>query len=331
MQKYPLRACRGVSKRLARVIVGTLEIANWASCSSSNGAHADTPGLVDSTMNTGLGGSATTGVGGATTGDGGVATDRGGTTDSAGDVPAVAAPPPVFVAASYYPDIKASLTPGDHVGASAIRVLTNGQFVFVQQRFDDAIAELGAFDSIDRGVVKSLTFSALADVAAHLDDVPKEITWIGFDMEPGMTPADEIDPSNYVSTVEQFAQIVQKSRRKVSWGPISSAFDGLEKAGQLGAVLAAVDAAVYQGQQLFENQGAKAFEDEMQRQRAIVKGHNQNVDFNAQLWVTLQKPDQVIEGFNLAHADLDLAVIGTPASVPSTDIQHILDGLAWRK
>ena len=216
------------------------------------------------------------------------------------------------------------------MGASAIRELVGGQFVFVQARLDEAIAQLNTIDPSERAIVKSLTFSAVADLRAHMADVPRDVTWIGLDIESGMTPADEIDPGQYVATVQQFAALVHASGRTASWGPISAAFDGLERAGRLGDVLSVVDAAVYQGQELFQNQGAAALAAELHRQRARVKGHNAAVDFNAQLWVTRQTPDEVIAGFTLTRADLDLAIIGAPAGVAWTDIQHILAGLSWR-
>jgi hypothetical protein len=243
----------------------------------------------------------------------------------------VAAPPVVSVPAAYYDAVRAELLPGDRVTASAVRVLDNDEFVFREDRFGEAVAQLAAIDPKERGIAKTLLFSSAADVSAHISAVPSDVAWIGFDLEPGMTPAEEISADQYVATVQRFAQTVHASGRRVTWGPVSAAFDGLEGRGQLAAVLAAVDAAVYQGQALFQANGAAAFAAEMTRQRVIVKGHNPRVDFAAQLWVTRQTPAEVVQGFNLARPDLDVVVIGAPASVSSSDILFILAGLSWRK
>src|SRR5215471_5907879 len=160
---------------------------------------------------------------------------------------AAAAPhkPATMIKVEHYAALKDVLAPGDIVYAFAARQPDG----FHSDKFSAGVAALGAIH--DPQVEKMVVLSSIDDLKANLSRLPKDLRWIAYNMEPQMTPREEIlDP---LKAVTAFARLCHEHRLKLSWVP--SGFRMFATEERLTPIAPNVDAIVMQHQRELQDQG----------------------------------------------------------------------------
>jgi hypothetical protein len=155
--------------------------------------------------------------------------------------PALKEPPPAAdrpqpssrIRAQHYEALKAVIRPGDVIYVSCTRgpggmpgrtaALPNQPAaapadlkpVFNKLKFAAALEALNAVK--DPRVGKSMVLSSVEDLIEHRDELPKDLTWVEYNSEPGMTAAGEI--ADIEKSVARFAEVAHKAGWKAGWAP----------------------------------------------------------------------------------------------------------------
>lgn len=234
---------------------------------------------------------------------------------------------PVTVEARFYADIKNQLRAGDLLSMPAVRQASDSAMTSDHWKYKQAIASLSAVPKNEIGVQKGIFLSTVDDVRNLIGDIPVDVDWIFYNMEPAMTPStDFVDP---VASVKQFAEVVHASGRKMGFAPQRSYIDNNQGTPQMSEVINSVDMIFYQGQLLLPTAGEDSFVQTVQQRYTYVKSVNSNVEFHLQLWLGRQTPQEIINAFNRLTASMDNAVIGTHSDL--SGVQQVLSGLSLRQ
>ncbi|MBU0975470.1 MAG: hypothetical protein ABIE03_00070 [Patescibacteria group bacterium] len=224
----------------------------------------------------------------------------------------------------FYDSVKSKLKSGDKIYATAIR--NSPEVPITAEKFATAISQLNSVNGIDKGIVKSLSLSSVADLETYISQIPSSVTWISYNMEGSMTPLSE--RNNVVESLNEFSTIVHSSGRKASWGPIQSLFDTLEARGLLDDVISTIDGVGFQGQNILTNSGMDIFVATVSMKYQLFKGYNPSVKVYVQLVIDNNSETDIIEGFKNIENYLEYAVIfGPNTSDAKTNLNNIFDGL----
>lgn len=223
---------------------------------------------------------------------------------------------PVTVEARFYPDVKNQLKAGDFVSMPAIRQSANTPITVDSLKFKQAISALNAVNDGEIGLQKGIFLSAAADAQSLINRIPASINWIFYNMEPGMTPASDLQ--NPLNSVRQFATVVHNSGRKFGFAPTRVMFDQYQGSQILRDALLVSDMVLYQGQLLLPTMSEEEFIKTVKEKFNYVKGINPNTQFHLQLWLGRQTSDQMAKVFNRSDKYFDNAVIGTHADLEGT-------------
>ncbi|MDO8551300.1 MAG: hypothetical protein Q7S03_01290 [bacterium] len=232
----------------------------------------------------------------------------------------------VTVDARFYPDVKSQLKAGDFLAMPAVRQLADTPMTADNWKFKQAVAALNSVDENEIGVQKGILLSAVADVQNLINNIPPDVNWISYNMEPGMTPSSDLqDP---VNSVRQFATVVHNSDRKFGFAPTRVIFDQYQGSQTLKDALLISDMALYQGQLLLPTMSEEEFIKTVKEKYNYVKSINPNTEFRLQLWLGRQTPDQMAKVFNRSVNYMDKAGIGTHSDLEG--ILQVLPQLKWR-
>jgi hypothetical protein len=215
---------------------------------------------------------------------------------------------PVAHDAEFFPTTKELVRAGDMMRATVIRNDKNAPMTTDNEKWISRIAWLNAVTT--PGVHKALTFSTVDDVRRLLPHVPKDVDYIEYNMEPGMTP--DSDLGNMVLSVETISKMVRASGRKFTWGPIRATWNVLQEKGQFDAAVRHCDAVAVQMQRAWlANPTIEALQAEVRPLVKKFKTANPEVVVTIQLWLGRQTVEQMIEGFRAIEPEVDVAVLGT--------------------
>lgn len=137
-----------------------------------------------------------------------------------------------------------------------------------ERRFKAALDALGAVR--DDRVQKAVTFSAIEDVGKYLRNLPRDVTWVDYHTEPGMTPNREL--ADIDKHVVEFADAVHKSGRQACWSPSNTMLRTSEE--RLLALAKHLDAIVLQHQKVMQFDGGDTMVRLTQSRAATIRRTN---------------------------------------------------------
>jgi hypothetical protein len=115
---------------------------------------------------------------------------------------------------------------------------------------------------------KTVVFSTVVDLRSHAAQLPRDIAWVMYNSEEGMTPLDEIKSID--DSVRQFAELAHQRGWKMAWVPTNSMLSRSND--DLLRLASSVDCIVLQHQRLLQDRGVDVFKTEtIRRARAIHK------------------------------------------------------------
>jgi hypothetical protein len=178
---------------------------------------------------------------------------------------AAAAPLHTAIKAEHYEALKDVLAQGDVVFAFAVRDREGDtrppKTIWNDRKFTQRVAALDAIH--DTRVEKAVVLSSLEDFKAARPRIPKDVGWIMYNTEPGMTPAGEME--HIEDSVAEFARLAHAAGMRLDWAPIGMLPPDVEA--RYLALAPQVDGFLLQHQKVLEGQGVDAFV-ELTRKRA---------------------------------------------------------------
>jgi hypothetical protein len=163
----------------------------------------------------------------------------------------------------------------------------------------ERLAQLNAI--ADGRVMKAVVFSTIEDLERMLERLPKGVTWVMYNSEPGMTPAEEL--SNHEASVKRFAEIAHGRGLKVGWGPTLMQLEKLADAPLANAKF--VDRVGLQHQRVLQHKGLDAFRDETRRRAGVVRKHNPDCRVTAQVVIGRGSVEDCIAALRSVKDDVD--------------------------
>ena len=174
--------------------------------------------------------------------------------------------PRTMIKAEHYAALKDVLRPGDIVFAFAVRdpdpaerrdaPPLDGRFRKTVWNDGKFTAHLEALSAIhDEHVEKMVVLSSLEDLKANLKRIPKDVRWVAYNSEPGMTPGDEL--GNIEKALGEFAKVCHDNGYKLSWVPANFAMYDSEA--RLQNTAPVCDAIVLQHQRDLQSNGVDSF------------------------------------------------------------------------
>jgi len=159
-----------------------------------------------------------------------------------------------------------------------------------EDKFQQGVAALNAID--DPRLDKAIVLSSIEDLKANLSRLPKDITWLEYNSEPGMTPAAELE--NIEASVKTFAELAHAAGYKISWGPtnvmLRASDDGLLSLAQ------DVDGMTLQHQKVLQYEGLQAFIDLTRKRSEAIRKFNPACQIRVQVVIGRGTQEQLIEG-----------------------------------
>jgi hypothetical protein len=218
------------------------------------------------------------------------------------------AAPHTLINALNYPALKDSLIPGDAAFAFAIR---DQGGAFNEAKFQKAIEALNAIG--DARILKQVVFSSIEDLRANVGRLPKDVHWIGYNMEPAMTPSEEL--MSVDTSVITFAKFCHEHGLKLNWVPGGfRAFDNDER---LAPILPSVDAIVLQLQRQLENEGVDAFVKQAREWTARIRRINPKIEVNVQVVIGRGSKVDLTRALKAVAADVDSETLWTMSDTAS--------------
>jgi len=211
--------------------------------------------------------------------------------------------PRTMIKAEHYAALKDVLRPGDIVFAFAVRdpdpaerrdaPPLDGRFrktVWNDRKFTEHLEALSAIH--DEHVEKMVVLSSLEDLKANLQRLPKDVRWIAYNSEPGMTPGNEL--GNIEQTLGEFAKVCHDHGYKLSWVPANFAM--FDSEARLRNTAPVCDAIVLQQQRDLQNNGVGTFATLAQKRTALIKSINPKCVVEVQVVVGRGSKDDLIAG-----------------------------------
>lgn len=176
---------------------------------------------------------------------------------------------------------------------------------FDESRFAERVAALNAIH--DSRVRKSICLSSIEDLKANLKRFPKDVEWILYNMEPQMTPREEVmDPGK---SVVAFARLCHENGLKLNWVP--GGFRMLEDEAKLSAIVPSVDAIVLQQQHELQQQGVGTFVALTERRTALLKKLNPKCEVNVQVVIGRGSKEDLVKALKAVVPTVDGIVLWT--------------------
>lgn len=171
--------------------------------------------------------------------------------------------------------------------------------IFDPARLEKALSALNAID--DPRVRKCLILSSVQDLKDNLARLPKDLKWVGYNTEPGMTPSEEM--VDIEASVREFAAVAHKAGLKVAWAPTNVMITADEKK-YLG-LARYVDTVALQHQRVLENEGVDAFVQRTLERSDKLRKINPSVAVAVQVVVGRGTNEQAIEALRRSAASID--------------------------
>ncbi|MCX6617908.1 MAG: hypothetical protein NTZ98_17655 [Acidobacteria bacterium] len=156
--------------------------------------------------------------------------------------------------------------PGRPAGPPVARRLP--QTIFDQKRLAESLAVLNAVH--DPRVRKALVLSSVFDLKANLKRFPKDLFYVLYNTEPGMTPPEELQ--SLEESVREFSAIAHGAGLKLGWGPTNAMLTA-DEARFLG-LAKYVDSMGLQHQRILQLEGLEAFVAQTRRRSELVRKIN---------------------------------------------------------
>jgi hypothetical protein len=226
-----------------------------------------------------------------------------------------------LINALHYPALKDSLIAGDAAFAFAIRdpdgppQQANGMRTFKtvwnESKFQRALEALNAID--DPRVQKQVVFSSIEDMQANIGRLPKDVHWIGYNMEPAMTPREEL--MSVDKSVIAFGSYCHEHNLKLNWVP--GGFRMFDNDERLGAILPSVDAVVLQLQRQLQSEGVDSFVKLAKDWTGRIKKINPKVEVNVQVVIGRGSREDLVRALKAVAADVDRETLWTMTDTAS--------------
>ncbi len=224
-------------------------------------------------------------------------------------LPAIAAvaAPSTFIKAEHYTALKDYLAPGDVVFAFAVRDRDPETKTarWNETKFRERMELLEAIH--DSRVEKALVLSSIEDFRAVMGRIPKDVRWLMYNSEPGMTPAAELE--NIEASVGGFARIAHAAGMKLDWVPIGMLSPEQEE--RYLALAPQVDGYLLQHQRVLESQGVEAFAALTRKRAAILRRLNPHCLITVQVVIGRGKLEDLITGLRMVSTIVDSTTIWT--------------------
>src|SRR5579862_4711216 len=205
---------------------------------------------------------------------------------------AAAAAPATFIKAEHYAALKDELAPGDMVFAFAVRDRNPETKAtrWNETKFRERVELLESIH--DTRVEKALVLSSIEDFRAVQGRIPKDVRWIMYNTEPGMTPAAEME--NIEASVSDFARVAHAVGMKLDWAPLGMLSPEQEE--RYLALAPQVDGYLLQHQKVLESQGVEAFAALTRKRAAKLRRLNPHCLITVQVVIGRGKPEDLIMG-----------------------------------
>jgi len=171
--------------------------------------------------------------------------------------------------------------------------------IFDPQRLDRALAGLNAIQ--DARLQKSLIVSSVSDLKANSKRFPKDVTWVAYNSEPGMTPPEELE--NIEQSVREFATVAHAAGLRAAWGPTNVMIASDEQK-YLG-LARYVDSMGLQHQKVLQFEGVEAFVELTKRRSETIRKINPAVQVAVQVVVGRGSNEQCIQALKGALPYVD--------------------------
>ena len=234
---------------------------------------------------------------------------------------AVTAAPNTMIKAEHYEALKALLTQGDVVFAFTVRDrdpaarppapgAAPGPRAFPKTfwndtKFTERMAALNAIH--DPRVEKALVLSSIEDFKTTRARIPKDVRWIMYNSEPGMTPGDELE--NIEASVSEFARLAHEAGMKLDWAPVGMVSPQQEA--RFLALAPKVDAYLFQHQRVLQDQGLDSFVSVTEKRAAAVRRLNPKCSVSVQVVIGRGTLDDLIAGLRRVSGVVDSTAIWT--------------------
>jgi hypothetical protein len=182
--------------------------------------------------------------------------------------------------------------------------------VFFKTVFDEGSFSggLAALDAIhDSRVRKTVCLSSIEDLKANLTRLPKDIRWVAYNMEPQMTPREELqDPGK---AVVQFAKVCHDNGLKLNWVP--GGFRMFEDEKKLSPIAPSVDAIVLQQQHELQQQGVDTFVTLARKRTTLIKKLNPKCEVYVQVVIGRGSNEDLVKALKAISSTVDGVVLWT--------------------
>ena len=229
--------------------------------------------------------------------------------------------PNTMLMLEHYNALKDALIPGDIVFAFTARQPIQSQMehppepdaqgrrswttVWNEPKFTRAIDALNAIH--DSRVEKMVVLSSIEDLRSNLKRLPKDVGWIAYNMEPQMTPREELlDPTKAVIA---FAKVCHDNGLKLSWVP--GGFRMFASEERLRPIAPVVDAIVLQQQHELQNEGVDVFVKLTKERSALIGKLNPKCMVDVQVVIGRGSKEDLIKALQGVAGDVDRRVLWT--------------------
>jgi hypothetical protein len=205
------------------------------------------------------------------------------------------------------------------VTAARVRDPNSGEFFFSEKAYEEAKSNLMEVQNVPAR--KGIIFSSYEDMEDKIDDIKSYVDLVGYNSEPEMTPAEELDqPEDFVT---MFAQLVRSRGLAVGWGPsneiLSPQPELLELASELNRI-------TLQHQNVLTEDGVEATVSLTKQRSLEIRESNPNVEIN----LVLRGEPQEIEDVLLQTVDYIDSVLILTAPGDLFDYQQLFNDLDLR-
>ena len=157
------------------------------------------------------------------------------------------------------------------------------------------------------GIEKAVIFSSVEDLKNNIKRLPKEVSWVMYDSERGMTPSNEL--KDLEKSVRDFGETAHKNGLLAGWGPTMVMIKSDEI--KLLKLAVYIDRFGLQHQKLLQLEGFDAFVSETKRRASIIKTNNPKCSVTVQVVLGRSSVEESVKALIAVKEEADMFSIWT--------------------